>query len=193
MSFITGTQTECLFNQTPTSTKNNFTTQAVISAPNTQPRCILPANFWNYQGIGKGLLVFARGIFSVASATTPTLAIALCLDGTPGTIGTPGQLFISATVTTASGVTNAGWSLEAMVTAQTVSNTTSALQIDGEVVIGAVANGSNSTAPNLTQVTNNITTFNFETSAAVELAATWGTASASNTITVKQFMVFGVN
>lgn len=190
MSFITGTQTELLYAQEATSTKATFSTQAIISATSSNPRCILPANFWQYQGIGRSIMIEANGVFS--TTVTPTLALALCFDTTPGTINA-GTTFTGPAVTTASSVTNACWSMELQCVAQTVGSAGSTVQIDGTFLIGTVAKNTNTAAAINTTMVSTTVSLNSEVSYCIELAATWSASSASNTISVTNFFVFGCN
>lgn len=191
MSFITGTQDEILYTLTAPVTANTYTTQRIISAPNTQARCIIPAQFFSYMGVGKALMIKGYGTIGATTGSNNFTAV-LAWDPTPGTIGTTLATMATAVTVTAS-VTGAGFSFEAMVTCQAVSGTALTLQVDGFMNIGVVAAGTVSTAPQTIYFDSNVATLNSEASAAVELLGTWSASNAANTTTLKQFTVFGLN
>ncbi len=191
MSFITGTQAEVLYSLATPVTANTYTTQRVISAPNTAPRAIIPAQFFSYNSVPKVLYVCGQGLIGATTGTNNFTAV-LGWDPTPGTLGTSLVTMANAVTVTAS-VTNAGFSFEAWITCQAVSNTALTLQIDGFMNIGVVAAGTVSTAPQEIYFDGNVNSLNAEASAAIELFGTWSANNAANTTTLKQFMVMGLN
>lgn len=191
MSFITATQTELLYALTAPVTANTYTTQRVISAPNTATRCLIPAQFFSYNGVGKSLLVKGAGTIGATSGTNNFTAV-LGWDTTPGTLGTSLVTMANAVTVTAS-VTGAAFNFEAMITCQAVSSTALTLQVDGFFYIATVAAGTVSSATQEIFFDANVATLNSEASAAVELLGTWSASNAANTTTLKQFLVFGLN
>lgn len=191
MSFITGTQAEVLYTLVTPVTANTYTTQRIISAPNTAPRVIIPAQFFSYNGIGKMLYVAGQGTIGATTGTNNFTAV-LGWDPTPGTLGTSLVTMANAVTITAS-VTGAGFSFEAWITCQAVSASALTLQVDGVMRIGVVAAGTVSTGSQTIYFDNNVNSLNAESSASIELLGTWSASNAANTTTLKQFMVAGLN
>lgn len=186
MSFITGTQMELLYGLPSAVTNNTFTTQRVISAPNTLPRAIIPAGYFTYSD---GILVHARGTVANA-ATAATFANVLAWDPTPGTIGSNIASF-PALAPTAS--TTCPWELEALITQYALGGTGLTLQCNGKWRQSVTATVVFGTAHTEAFFRTQLTGLNSEAQAAIEL---WSTCSASNagaTITVETFNVFGLN
>jgi hypothetical protein len=186
VSFITGTQAELLYNLAAAVTNNTFTTQRVISAPNTAQRAIIPAGFFSYSD---GLMVKAWGTVANA-ATAATFANVLAWDPTPGTIGSSIASF-PALAPTAS--TTCVWELEAWIGQYAIGATGLTLQCNGKwrqsVVATAVFGTANTEAMFRTQLTG----LNSEALAAIELWSTCSVSNAGATITVEHLDVFGLN
>ena len=193
MSWTTGTQTECLgANSANGSAYNTSSTLTVISPASGAGYC--PANFWlpSY-GISKSLLVKAYGVLSTTS--TPTLTMAVYGDTTQGTAsGTP--LATTAAATMSSGVSNVPWSLEVIISNVTTGSSGTFLSDGMFTVYNAVTTAtawggyrcSSSTAN-----PNTASTLSTQSAYYIELAATWGTDSASNTIQCYSYIVLGLN
>jgi hypothetical protein len=193
LSFITGTQMELFYGLSTSVTNNTFTTQRVVSAGTTLPRCILPPNFFSYQGIGKALYVQAAGTLGDTS-TAPTYTFVFGIDPTPGTLGTSVTCYPSTTLPFTS--TTVGWNLELLITCQAVGEAGTTLQVDGEYSQGTVATNAvnaTSSATSNVMIDTNLTTLDSEESLALELWGTFGTSNAANQVIVKQFWVFGCN
>ena len=186
MSFVTGTQTELLYMLPAAVTNNTFTTQRVISAPNTMPRAVIPAGFFTYSD---GLLVNAQGTVANA-ATAATFANVLAWDPAPGTIGSSIASF-PALAPTAS--TTCVWELEAWIFQYAAGGAGLTLQCNGKWRQSVVATATFGTANTEAMFRTQLTGLNSEAQAAIEL---WSTCSASNagaTITVEAFSVLGLN
>lgn len=194
MSNYTGTVMELLYASTAVGTaKASFTSEAQINdtaGMGVQAR--IPADFWlpNNAQLGRGLLIKARGILS--STGTPTFTPTIRL-GTAGS--TSGPIILGgAALTTVSGAANAPF------------------EIEGEIVLTAKgADGANSTLRGIGRI--------LSPGLATSYAALWGGAaspgvvatvdtsinnyinvnvacsasSASNTITLQQLLVYGLN
>ncbi|MHB1865152.1 MAG: hypothetical protein ACYCPS_03245 [Candidatus Saccharimonadales bacterium] len=126
--------------------------------------------------------ITASGVYSDASATTPTLTFDLTLNGTTTNILASGAL------ATGSGVTNSGW----QVTAQLICDTSGAsgtLEAQGNALV-STTNGTAGTGANVGIMSNSTTqSINTTTANTLGLGVTWGTASTSNTIQMRQFIV----
>src|SRR5438477_7826134 len=87
MSFFTGTQTELLYTQNASVTKNTYTTEAAFSGVlGTNSLCKVPAGYFgldNPYPVGRCLYMVAFG--TVATTSAATLAVALGFDPTAGT------------------------------------------------------------------------------------------------------------
>lgn len=191
MSGFTMTTTELLYSLGAPVTKNNYTAQAVFSAGTSQARAIIPAGFFGAvpNGIGRALLLEAGG--SVANTSAATFNAVLGWDPTPGTLTTTLATPWPTLAPTAS--TTCVWSLRALITAQAVGQAGLTLQCNGEWKQSVVASGTLSTAPQSIMFRSNSTGLNSEAQAAIELWGTWSASSASNTTTLDQFDLFGLN
>jgi hypothetical protein len=199
VTFLTGTNTELLYVMPAAGAAlANSSAQAIISGnTSTNPPYQLLAlnNLFgspSYGFSGRALRVVARGI--VATTGTPTLTIVCGLNTTQGTATPAITLAATGAFTTASGIANGVWELEFGIDINSLGITTSSLDALGSFRLG-VGNNATTTAAVVYMVGSAaaITTVNPQTAYWVELAAKWGTASASNTITCFQFEIFGLN
>jgi len=197
MSGVTGTWSEQLYTATADFTANANTSAetSLLAGTNNQPT--IPALFWNYaNAFGRTIVIRAAGVLSTTS--TPTIIFQLRLGTTLGSSFLSGtSIGVTAAITTASGVTNALWELEYVLTCrspgQGSGNTT--LSGYGRLISGAgfaapyVYALSPTTPPTGTwtsTVDNTVTQY-------VNLSTTWSAASSSNTITCKSLSVDGKN
>lgn len=196
MSFYTGTSVELLYASTaPGTAKNTFTTEVQINdTAGMGVQCHLPADFWfpnKPNSIGRGIRVVARGILSTTGTPTFTFTVRL---GAAGSI-TAAIALGSAAITTGSGVTNQAWEFE------------------GDFILEAIgAAGANSTGRGTGQMQGGglASPFNFPlwggaaspgTVATVDTSITnyvnfnvaCSASSASNTVTLQQLLVYGLN
>ena len=194
MSFLTGTNSELIYSSTAVGAAlNTFTTEAqanTTAAMGVQAH--LPPDFFapNNVQVGRTIRIVARGILS--STATPTYTFTV-RGGTAGNT-TSAILLGSAALTTGSSVTNQFWELQGDVTLTAIgaAGTNSTVRGIGSLVSpglattinpvygGAASPGTVATLD--TSVTNYIN-FNIACSA----------SSASNTITLQQLLVFGLN
>jgi hypothetical protein len=195
MSFTTGTMTEALAaNSAVGSAFASFTSAQFISA--NSGAAYLPANFFEMSGgngVGKSIYIKAFGVLSVTG--TPNFTMAVSLNTTQGTYSA-NVLATTAAVAMSSGVTNVPWELDVIATCASVGASGSFLS-DGmfkvyNAITSATAWGgyrcSSSTANPNTAVT-----ISTQSAYYLELAGTWSASSASNTVTVYQLMVLGLN
>lgn len=180
------TQAELLYGLPAAVTNNTFTTQRVISAPNTMPRAVVPAGYFTYS---TALLLKAWGTVANA-ATAATFANVLAWDPTAGTIGSSIASF-PALAPTAS--TTCPWELEAWITQYAAGGAGLTLQCNGKWRQSVVATATFGTANTEAMFRTQLTGLNSEAQAFIEL---WSTCSASNagaTITVEHFDLLGLN
>ena|SRR5439155_3995070 len=133
----------------------------------------------NTLDIGRVLHVVAMGKYSTTA--TPTLKFTLRWGG----VNTNPLLFSSGAMVTASGAANLGWTVDVYVTVRTVGASGTAVGGGFALVAGAASTagvvGTDSTA--------STTTIDTTAATALTLFATWGAASASNTLLMEQFIV----
>lgn len=157
-----------------------YNTSTTITDVSAAPQLVLPANFM-YPGQSFRLTAF--GVFS--TTVTPTLRLGFYYGGVAGV-----SLADTGAVTTASGVTNVPWRLELTSTVRTVGATGTIIS-QGFCDFGtAVATATHLPLPNTALATVTIDT---TAAKALTVGATWGTSSASNTLTCHQFLVEAMN
>lgn len=193
MSGLTMTQTELLYSMPVPVTKNTFTTQAVISALGaTAPVAKIPGGYFaeNPNPIGRCLYLQAFG--SMGNTAAPTFSPAIALDTTAGTALNPITIY-SATATT-SGIT-VQWNMQAWITCTAFGEAAGmTLQVNGTWGQTTVATGGAGNASGISgQFGGSLTGLTPATTYYVELFGTWGASSASNTTTIQQMFLFGLN
>lgn len=148
----------------------NSTTLTDISPA---PPVVISANMLE---VGSTLKLTAAGRFSTTG--TPTLLLGFYVGGVAGA-----ALCATSAVTTPSGVTNQTWRATAELRVRTVGTS-------GTVLAIGVGENLTSTATNMMPATGPATA-TWDTTAAKSLTvgAQWGTANASNTITLHHFVV----
>lgn len=122
----------------------------------------------------------ANGIYSTTG--TPTLLLGLYWGGIAGT-----ALAVTAATTTASGVSNGTWILDA--TTRVISTGTSGTAVTIGSVLGIAATSANPTLMPATSSNGGQATIDTSTNKIVTVGAQWGTPSSSNTITCYQFAI----
>ena len=191
VSWTTGTQTEALASSSAVSgASDSFTSAQYIGA--TTGAAYLPANFWlPTYGVGKSLLVKAFGVMGCTS--TPNITIGISANTSQGTYN-PSDIFATtgAVACPASG-SNMPWELEVLISCAGTGSSGSLLA-DGQFTLAATSTTqyvyrcSSSTAN-----PNTAATINTENAWYVELFAAFSSSSSSNTITVYQSAVLGLN
>lgn len=193
MSFTTGTQTELLYSLNAAVTKNTYTTEAAFTGVSgTNTVCSLPAGFFageNPNPVGRGLYLVVSG--TIANTGAATFAVNLGLDTTAGTKANPVTVY-AATAPTAS--VTAQWTFEAWYTCTAFATSTMSLQVNGRWTQEATAAGAALGTGQLTSSCAGLLTgIDPRVQLYVELFGTWNASSASNTTTVQQMMLFGLN
>jgi hypothetical protein len=194
MSFLTGTNCELIYSSLNAGTaKNTFTSEAQINdTTGMGVQCHLPPDFWlaNNGQPGRGIRIVARGILS--STATPTYTFTI-RSGAAGNTSSA-ILLGSAALTTGSGVSNQFWELQ------------------GDVILTSIgAAGTNSTvrgigyimSPGLATTINpvyggaaspgTVATVDTSISNYINFNVACSASSASNSITLQQLLVFGLN
>lgn len=202
MTFFTGTVGEVIYNMPSAGAAlANSTTKSVITANTTSnPPFQVPAPLWqpSYAN-ARALRIIAGGTYG-ATVSTPTLTIGLYLDPTQNSVTSQVLLAGTGAVTlAATAVATGNWFMDTYVTVSSMGVGSGAFQqnifTNGFLLAGSGNNAATANAlqtvmvgsPNATIQINPMATY------FMEVWATWGTASASNTITCTQFTVFGLN
>jgi hypothetical protein len=195
MSFFTGTNVELLYFSTATGTaKGTFTSEVQINdTAGMGVQAHLPPDFWlpNQTSVGRGIRIVARGILS--STATPTYTFTI-RSGAAGSTSAA-ILLGSAALTTGSGVSNQMWELEGdcVLTAIGAAGTNSTVRGIGSIFCGGLASpfqypiwGGAASPGTVATVDTSIMNF-------INFNVTCSASSASNTITLQQLQVYGLN
>lgn len=193
MSFITGTQAELLYSLPSSITKNTYTTIAAYTGVlGTNTVCSIPAGWLSSDvpnPIGRALYMKAFG--TIANTSAATFANAINVNPTAGT--STGNITINTAYTPTASVT-AGWFVEAWFTCTAFATSTFTLQCNGTATYMTVASGGAvSTAAPQQIFSGTFTGLDPRVQQYVELFGTWSASSASNTTTVQQMFLWGLN
>lgn len=191
MSFYSGIPSELLYSLPAQVTKNTYTTQAVMSAPTSEAVAVVPANFFggNPNRIGGALFLQAAG--TLANTGAATFNMVLGWDPTIGTLGSTLATPWPTLAPTAS--TTCQWWLYALITASAVGPAGLTLNTSGALRVTVGASGVLETANQEIMFYNQVTGLVSTAQAAIELWGTWSASSASNTTTLQQFVLAGLN
>lgn len=191
MSWTTGTQTEALSASSANgSALASSTTPTIINAAASSS--YLPANFWlPTYGASKAILVKAYGVLSTTS--TPNLTLELLANTTQGTRNSSGIIATTGAVAQASTVTNVYWDLEVYLSCAATGSSGTVLSIGSANVQTATTATQKMRMSSSAANPNTALTLSTQSAYYLELFATWGTNSASNTITCYGFTALGLN
>ncbi len=194
MSFVTGTQAELLYTLTSAVTKNTYTTQAAFTGVlGTNTVCAIPAN-WLMSGtnpnpVGRSLLLEVFGTTATTSAAT--LAVALGLDPTAGTINQ--SITVAGALAPTAAVT-CPFHLQAYYTCTAYATSTATYQVNGTWRVESVASGGvPTTAAQCSAFTGTHAGVDPRVANYVEVFGTWSASAAGNTTTVQQMLLWGLN
>jgi hypothetical protein len=196
MSYIFGTNTECLYNLRAAVTKNTYTTAAAISpvagAGAVQPVARVPVSFWGDDAVHKSLWVHAEGTITNA-ATAATFIGQACLNTTANTL-LAAHSFTYWPILAPTASTVCLWRLDVRYTC-IVGGSLAQWQYNAEYEQSVVATGVLSTAPQNVKSQGILTSATTGTTADlfVELFGTWSGSSGSNSTVLQQLQVFGIN
>jgi hypothetical protein len=194
MSFLTGTNCELLYASTATSAaKASWTTEVTCNDTATMGvQAHLPPDFWlpTPGQVGRGIRIVARGILSSTGTPTYTFSIR---GGAAGSTSTA-ILLGTAALTTGSGVTNQIWEMQGdvMLTTLGAAGTNSTVRGVGTFISPGTANkidpawGGGATPGTVATVDTSITNY-------INFNIACSASSASNTVTIQQLLVFGLN
>ncbi|MCB0792637.1 MAG: hypothetical protein KDB97_12775 [Flavobacteriales bacterium] len=194
MSFLTGTNCELIYASTATSAaKASWTTEVTCNDTATMGvQAHLPPDFWlpTPGQVGRGIRIVARGILSSTGTPTYTFSIR---GGAAGSTSTA-ILLGTAALTTGSGVTNQIWEMQGdvMLTTLGAAGTNSTVRGVGTFISPGTANkidpawGGGATPGTVATVDTSITNY-------INFNIACSASSASNTVTIQQLLVFGLN
>ena len=193
MSFVTGTQAELLYTLTSAITKNTFTTQAAITGVlGTNTVCNIPAGWINSGSnpnpVGRSL--YLRVFGTTATTAAATIAVALGLDPTAGTINQ--SITVAGAAAPQSGVT-CPFTLEAWYTCTTYVTNSATFQVNGRWIVESVASGGVPTTTSQTVGFSGTHAVDPRVINYVEVFGTWSASAAGNTTTVQQMLLWGLN
>jgi len=197
MTFFSGTVSEVIYSMPAAGAAlNTSVAKTCISstASATLPAFQLPTPLWQPSyAVGRGLRVNFGGTYSTTA--TPTLQLWLYLDTTQNT---PGTILAATGIFTTTTVTNGNFygQVDIVATTQGLSSNvyTEAVYTNGFIATGA-GNNAATAAGAVYMVGSPSATISYNPLATnyMEVFAQWGTSSASNTITLTEFMVSGLN
>jgi hypothetical protein len=198
LSNLSGTYTEAIYTNYAdyTANANTSTETSLLVGVNRQP--VLPALFFDQQGRanGKAITILARGVLSTTS--TPTIIFQVRLGTTAGASFLSGtSVGVTAAITTAAGVTNKWWELRLDLICNAVGIGSNNTTLSGAGYVTSPAGFASpftyalepttpDTATWTSTIDNSVTQY-------MNISTTWSAASASNTITLKQLIVAGLN
>ena len=156
----------------------NTTTEAGIF-----PNITIPANF-----LQDGRVLRLKAYGKLSTTGTPTITFAIRIGGITGTL-----LATTEAITNGSGVTNANWSVEALIQARS-NGATGSVFVMGEA---SVHTSATAIAANVFGVSGfdapASVTVDLTADAALALTADWSAASATNTLTGHLFVLEALN
>jgi len=194
MSFVTGTQAELLYSLTSAITKNTYTTQAAFTGVvGTNTVCNIPAGWLNSgtnpNPVGRSLLLEVWG--NTATTSAATLAVALGLDPTAGTINQ--SITVAGALAPTAAVT-CPFYLSARYTCTAYATSTCTYQVNGTWRVESVAAGGvPTTAAQCSGFAGTHASIDPRVANYVELFGTWSASAAGNTTTVQQMFLWGLN
>jgi hypothetical protein len=194
LSFVTGTQAELLYTLTSAITKNTYTTQAAFTGvAGTNTVCNIPAGWLNSgtnpNPVGRSLYLKMMGTTATTSAAT--LAVALGLDPTAGTINQ--SITVAGALAPTAAVT-CPFTLEAWYTCTAYLTSTCTYQVNGTWRVESVASGGvPTTAAQCGAFTGTHASIDPRVINYVEVFGTWSASAAGNTTTVQQMFLWGLN
>lgn len=195
-SFLTGTNVELIYSSVAAGTaKNTFTSEAQINdTAGMGVQAHLPADFWQptKHSNGQAIRIVAHGILGTTSAPTFTWTVR---SGAAGSTSTAILLGTAAT-TAATTVSNKGWEFEGDVVMETIGAAGTNSTVRGAGMLTSPAGLASPFAAELwgggaqpgTATTVDTSIVNY-----INFNAACGTSNASNTITLLQLLVYGLN
>lgn len=159
----------------PTADGAAYASSTTLTDVSPTPQILIPAGALE---IGTRLQFWAYGRYS--NTGTPTLTLGF-YSGTIGqAIGSAAALCVTSAVTTVSGVTNRTWQMEGRAQVRAVGSSGTLLAVAEAInVTSGATDMAPATAPTAATVDTTVARY-------FGIGATWGTSSASNTLTVHE-------
>ena len=195
MSFFTGAQAELLYTLPIAITKNTYTTEAAFTgAAGTASNqvCTVPAGYFSSNPVPVGRSLYMCAFGTIANTAAATFAVNLGYDSTAGTKANSVTVYPAVAPTAA---TTTLWSCHAFYTCTAYATSTMTLQVNGWWTDTVAASGSALSASGLRMDFQGSisTTIDPRVAQYIELFGTWSASSASNTTTVQQMFLWGLN
>lgn len=200
MSDINPTATELIYASNGAATaKDTFTTEVTINnSGGMSVQALIPNTFWqpngSQSGVGRTIRIVARGI--VSSTGTPSYTWTV-RGGSAGS--TTGPILLgSSAVATATGISGVLWTLEGDVTLESIGAPGANSTIRGVGTLTADGYTATTTTRALplfggAASPGTVATFDTTVSHYINLNITCSASSGSNTITLLQLLVYGLN
>lgn len=187
------TQPELLYTLSSPITKNTYTTEAAFTGvAGTNTVCSLLAGYFLGDvpnPVGRSLKLEIGG--TIANTAAATFAVNLGFDSTPGTKANSVTVY-AATAPTAA--TTTLWNCQVWYTCTAFTTNAMSLQVNGFWTQSATASGAALGTTGLrTDFQGSITGMDPRVQFYFELFGTWSASSASNTTTVQQMLLYGLN
>lgn len=197
-SFTTGTVQELIYANVASGTaKNTFTTEATpilndVTGMGAQAK-IDPYFFAPVQGVGKAIKIIARGICSTTGTPTYQFLIRMGATGTGGTL-----VWEAPAATTLSGIATKGWEIASDIVVRTTGGAGANSTVQGIGFFTGDSTGFNANSLGLMGWSNNtqpgtIATFDISITNTININVVCSASSASNTLTLLQLLVWGLN
>lgn len=197
-SGTTGTWSELMFvNKSDYTAVASSASEASLLSGGGNEQPILPSLFWfNKQGGLRGVSLLARGILGTTG--TPTIIFRIRLGTTQGPTYLSGTAIgVTAAITTQSGVTNKFWELRLDFHCTVTGLGTGNCTLSGAGMTTSPTGFASPFSYPLEPTTPDTATWTATIDAAltqyVNLSVQWSDSSASNTITLKQLWMHGLN
>jgi hypothetical protein len=192
MSFLTATQPELIHSSFSTggSALTNSTTATCISPRgNLIPLPYLPPAFFSpAYGANRKLRIVARGVISSAASSPGTLTLAAYWATTDtATLGT--SIAASGALTPATSLSSAIWEFDATITCAAPGPTPNLYAMGHFSIVPTAAAGADYGVGAVSAVTGLST----EAAYYIQIGATWGSASSSNSIQMYDQEIWGLN
>jgi hypothetical protein len=192
MSFLTGTQAELLYTLPATLTKNTYTTEAAFTGvAGTNTVCSIPGGWLlndSPNPIGRSLHYLAMG--TIGQTASATFAVNLGLDTTAGTKANSIAVMTATIPPVAAG---APFCLDVWYTCTAFATTTFTWQVTGNWRMESSNGGAAGSGALCTGFSGSLTGLVPTTQYFIELFGTWSASSSSNTTTLQQVFLWGLN
>ena len=196
MSFQTGSVTELLYASTASgATLASFTTEAQLNTTATmgvQPH--LPPDFWlpNQTQVGRGIRVVARGVLGT-TGSAPTYQFNL-RGGTAANVSSSPLLAGTAANTVAASLSAVPWEFEVdiILSAIAAAGANSSVKATGVLSVGGLTGsgwmiwGGGTSPGTVSTLDTSVTNY-------LNLTVACGASNASNTVTLHQLLIWGLN